>query len=166
MENELTHWGVKGMKWGVRRYQNKDGSLTPAGKKRYDKEMSKLKAEEKVLKNRQRTQAKLDKLEEKRKDVEALRKGQTPPSAKKAEAPKKPTAREMTDQELFDTVRRLNLEKQYRDLNPKQVSKGEKFMKDMIEKAVVPAVQEVVKGVVKSSLESAIKDAQKKNNSK
>jgi hypothetical protein len=34
--NELTHWGVKGQKWGVRRYQNKDGSLTPAGKKRYD----------------------------------------------------------------------------------------------------------------------------------
>lgn len=33
--DELTHWGVKGMKWGVRRYQNKDGSLTPAGKKRY-----------------------------------------------------------------------------------------------------------------------------------
>jgi hypothetical protein len=37
MENKtLTHWGVKGMKWGVRRYQNSDGSLTPAGKKRYD----------------------------------------------------------------------------------------------------------------------------------
>lgn len=34
-EYELYHWGVKGMKWGVRRYQNKDGSLTPAGKKRY-----------------------------------------------------------------------------------------------------------------------------------
>lgn len=33
--NELRHHGVKGMKWGVRRYQNKDGSLTPAGKKRY-----------------------------------------------------------------------------------------------------------------------------------
>lgn len=33
---ELYHWGIKGMKWGVRRYQNKDGSLTPAGKKRYD----------------------------------------------------------------------------------------------------------------------------------
>ena len=34
--NELVHYGVKGMKWGVRRYQRKDGSLTPAGKKRYD----------------------------------------------------------------------------------------------------------------------------------
>lgn len=32
---ELKHHGVKGMRWGVRRYQNKDGSLTPAGKKRY-----------------------------------------------------------------------------------------------------------------------------------
>lgn len=35
MSNELKHSGIKGMKWGVRRYQNKDGSLTPAGKKRY-----------------------------------------------------------------------------------------------------------------------------------
>ena len=32
---ELYHWGIKGQKWGRRRYQNKDGSLTPAGRKRY-----------------------------------------------------------------------------------------------------------------------------------
>ena len=32
------HHGIKGMKWGIRRYQNKDGSLTPAGKKRYSPE--------------------------------------------------------------------------------------------------------------------------------
>ena len=33
--NELRHYGVLGMKWGVRRYQNKDGTLNAAGKKRY-----------------------------------------------------------------------------------------------------------------------------------
>lgn len=32
---DLVHHGIKGQKWGQRRYQNKDGSLTPAGKKRY-----------------------------------------------------------------------------------------------------------------------------------
>ena len=53
-EDELCHWGIKGMKWGVRRYQNADGSLTPAGKKRYAKleaEMEKLggKSQEKKM---------------------------------------------------------------------------------------------------------------------
>ena len=31
----LQHYGIKGMKWGIRRYQNEDGSLTSRGKKRY-----------------------------------------------------------------------------------------------------------------------------------
>ncbi len=34
--NELYHWGIKGQKWGIRRYQNEDGTLTEAGKKRYN----------------------------------------------------------------------------------------------------------------------------------
>ena len=36
-QNELCHFGVKGQKWGVRRYQNKDGSLKPRAKKRIEK---------------------------------------------------------------------------------------------------------------------------------
>ena len=35
MDSCIYHHGIKGMKWGVRRYQNKDGSLTSEGKKRY-----------------------------------------------------------------------------------------------------------------------------------
>lgn len=43
--NELYHHGVKGQKWGVRRYQNPDGSLTPEGIKRaksYQKYVNKM----------------------------------------------------------------------------------------------------------------------------
>lgn len=42
-QDELKHWGIKGMRWGVRRYQNKDGSLTNAGKKRRAKLETELK---------------------------------------------------------------------------------------------------------------------------
>ena len=34
----LYHHGIKGQKWGIRRYQNEDGSLTPKGKDRYYEE--------------------------------------------------------------------------------------------------------------------------------
>lgn len=40
----LQHHGVKGMKWGRRRYQNKDGSLTPAGRSRYAGDLAEKKA--------------------------------------------------------------------------------------------------------------------------
>lgn len=41
--NELYHYGVEGMKWGVRRYQNKDSSLTTKGKKKYNETKTKEK---------------------------------------------------------------------------------------------------------------------------
>ena len=40
MSNELSHHGIKGQKWGRRQYQNKDGSLTAAGRKRQKKNLS------------------------------------------------------------------------------------------------------------------------------
>lgn len=39
-EQYISHYGVPGMKWGVRRYQNPDGSLTARGKKRYNEDSS------------------------------------------------------------------------------------------------------------------------------
>lgn len=40
-EDELCHYGIKGQKWGIRRFQKKDGSLTPSGKERYNDDTTK-----------------------------------------------------------------------------------------------------------------------------
>ena len=157
MENELMHWGIKGMKGGVRRYQNKDGSLTPAGKKRYDKEMAKLKEEEKIAKNKLRTQAKLNKLDEKRKEIEALKSGK--PIAKSTKQHSKPSVKDMSDEELRQTVNRLLMEQQYAKLNPQQVSAGQKFVKKVMNDVVAPAATEVGKNVLKDAMTKAVKNA-------
>lgn len=80
--DELYHYGVKGMKWGVRRYQRTDGNLTAAGKRRYsDKEISDYR---------------------KRKIATALTKAESPRGANKSwyrNAPKSTLIREMRREE-------------------------------------------------------------------
>ena len=70
-DGELYHWGIKGMRWGVRRYQNKDGSLTAAGKKRLKAENDKLKAREEVIKNKEKNKARVAKLAAKKAELDA-----------------------------------------------------------------------------------------------
>lgn len=49
MDNELYHYGIRGMRWGVRRFQNSDGTLTAEGEKRYNKELESYRADKKKL---------------------------------------------------------------------------------------------------------------------
>lgn len=61
-KDELRHHGILGMHWGIRRFQKKDGSLTPAGKKRYGKEESEEKKADIVSAETRATISKMDEL--------------------------------------------------------------------------------------------------------
>ena len=164
MENELAHWGIKGMRWGVRRYQNKDGTLTPAGKKRYESELAKLKKEERVLKNRQKSQAKFDELDRKRKQLDDLKKGKVSSTTKKSEgAPKRKSIMDMSDEELQAFINRTNLEKQYKEAlayqNKATISRGQKFVQGFMNEVLLPVSIDVGKTVVKKLMGKAVDKA-------
>lgn len=160
MDYELYHHGTKGMKWGIRRYQNKDGSLTPAGIKRYNREVQKLKDREASIKAKEKAKKYQDKLDKKKSELderEAALKGKpaskstAKPAATNKQGPSK-SIKDMSDAELRAVVNRMQLEQQYRNLNPQQVSKGKKFVDSVVGKVLAPAAQEVGKEVAKKLL--------------
>lgn len=162
--NTLNHHGIKGQKWGIRRYQNKDGTLTAAGRKRYDEEMERLKKEEKILKNKQRTKAQLDKLEAKRKEIEEQKKtmdGKKQTETTEREIPAenvrksvgKKKIKDMSDAELKAIVDRLDLERKYKDAMANSGSKvedGRNFVQKFKEDIVVPAAKAGAKNAIQN----------------
>lgn len=147
MEYELYHHGTKGMKWGVRRYQNKDGSLTPAGKKRYDRDVRENNAKKKdnrinidgpdpkrwVKEDTSRTKSVVDSSSSMVRELKNVERS-TRPSPKK----EKMDLSNMTDQQLRDRINRANLEKQYNEMfsqNTAHVSKGRQYVSDILDTA-------------------------------
>lgn len=126
-ENVLAHYGIRGMKWGVRRYQNKDGSLTAAGKKRYSGDGGNA--------------------------------GTTKSTTSSSSGRKKVS--EMTDDELNRAVRRLQLEQQYRQLNPEKVSAGQKFVNKVAKDVIIPAATTVARNAVQKVMQDAVSKALK-----
>ena len=142
-EDELMHYGVRGMKWGVRR--------TPAqlGHKPASKKM-RQKAKKFVDKLKAQYQAKKAAEAERKKDLEERNK----PISK------------MSDAELRDHLNRVRMEREAymidRDiqaLNPKKVSAGQKFANDFKERALGPAAIEAGKKLLSGLMDKAVRKA-------
>ena len=141
MEYEIYHWGVKGMKWGVRRYQNKDGSLTPAGIKRRAKLESEL---GKLSSSKGKSDKPEETLEERKARVLKSHNAKTVYENKDI----------LSDKEIQDIYNRLNNEKNIKSLIPAQISKGKKFVDTYVEtaktiKSVVDSTDDFVKSMDK-----------------
>lgn len=143
--DELYHWGIKGMKWGVRRYQNKDGTRTLAGLKRYaDKAKEGLrKAGNSVKDHHSKHKAE--------KAAEKLR--------------KKPLS-ELTDEELQARIARAQKEKQLFDLErpmasltKSQENLGKKFLVNAGQKVIGPALVDAGKDLMTRFLKDRVGNA-------
>lgn len=146
--NELYHYGILGMKWGVRRYQNRDGSLTNAGRKR----AAKLESDYKSLTGRN--------LKKKVNNDNKIQKQNKPKSVK-----------EMSDAELKEKTNRMTLENNYNiakqtmnRLNPEKVSLGKKIVKHVSKQVLLPAVTEWGKEQTKNLLFELSKNNNKNKN--
>lgn len=133
--NELYHYGVIDMKWGRRRYQNKDGTLTPLGKKRAEK----LRKQYLDLTGKKQLR------------------GGKPKQSTQPDKPKTKSISEMSDDELQKLINRKRLEQQYAQLSPKKVSAGKKF----VDKVLLPAAQEAGKKALSSYMEKQFRAALK-----
>jgi hypothetical protein len=165
INGELYHHGIKGMRWGVRRYQNADGSLTPAGKKRLDRDVRENNAKKKdnrisidennpdakrwVREDIERTKKTVDAASSLVKEGKNIERDTRPAPVKK-----KMDLSNMTDQQLRDRINRANLEKQYNDMfgepAKQNVSKGRKYVQNTLE------VAGTVLGVAGSALSVAL----------
>lgn len=129
-ENELYHYGKKGMKWHQHIYQKQNGSLNRLGRYKYERELARLKKEKAVLRNKERTKKKLEKLDTLRGEVDAKRQNVGENTKNHQQKPQKKSIKQLSNQELSDRIARAQLEEQYRDLN-----KAKAFVVDVLERS-------------------------------
>lgn len=142
----LAHHGIKGQKWGIRRYQNKDGSLTPAGKKRVDK----MKSEYTALTGKQLRRSPTKKAN-----------NSSSTSSKKSESQNESLAektRKLTEQRNYLQTQRdvLQLQKQISDMTPKQVSRGKAFVQKYGPKLAEQAWNDIGKPTVQKYIDKQL----------
>ena len=151
-DEELYHHGILGQKWGLRRYQNADGTLTPEGRERMLAKARKYesKANTTIGKN-YNAKLKRAKLNQKAKDARYevkksdLKKARLKKAEKKnsSESNTKKSIKDMSDDELRREIARTKLENEYSQLHPKHVSAGQKFVSYVFKRIIVPSATSV-----------------------
>lgn len=154
-DDELQHWGIKGMKWGIRRYQNKDGSLTPEGEKRR-KSLGERYHDHKVNKKRKEALEKARAAKVAKKEAEEKAKVEAEKREKAIKAGLVPV-KKMTDAELADHLNRLNNEKRYKELQL-ELSPTRKLMNKMYNDAVIPGLTNAGKNIVDKYVTKTVSD--------
>lgn len=162
-DGELYHWGTKGMKWGRRLYQNKDGSLTPLGKKRYAKEETSLKEREKYIKSREKARAKQAKLDAKKAELDARERALNGEKTGDNTPSKPKTIKDMTDDELRNLTSRMELEKKFYEaqtnlakVTPQKTTAfdkiKDKYLDDIVNSVVVEPGKKYVGKIIEKKL--------------
>jgi len=170
--DELMHYGRKGQKWGVRLFQNKDGSLTPAGRIRYGKngpptrKSGKELLKENTVNMKKTWNSASPAVRDKSIRFAAKTISKSTETGKRAAQQK--SVSEMSDQELRAAIDRKRLEIEYARLNPQQVSRGQKFAKAVMNDVVIPAAKNVGKAYIEQELKKAlgVKNEEKKKKDK
>ena len=115
----LQHWGILGMKWGVRRYRNYDGTLTEAGKKRYSDDDYDFGDDNPNVSWKQERKARLDK----KNAIRSARKAEKRAKFVKSGVHKKIDVSKLTDDELRRINNRLKMELEYKTIFDKLYKK-------------------------------------------
>lgn len=156
----IVHYGKPGMHWGVRLYQNRDGSLTPLGKQRYGK--GKGNNNNSAVKTVTIKAKKLFSVVSKK-----VKKGVSSVAEKVSERHKMKNPETMTDEELKTVVNRLQMEKRYRDLMNERAEAntgvGRKLVKKLLAKSGDAAVDALVQGPIRKRFDNLFANLNPKN---